>query len=403
MRIHLRRDSGRYTLSMGPWVHRKWVAQSQGEVIPDQLDQLIGPRGEALAWGIAEAKGNIAFRILSWGELAPEADWLERNLQNAVQIRSLMNLGDTNTAYRLVHGDSDALPGLKIDRCGEYLRMRIENKRAEHWQQRCLSWLIHHWGPKILIETEAPPENPPGRDRSDLSETNAEDPLWAPEGIALPNELHFHEHGLLFFLPCLAGERGNPLPQYREIRQRVAKLALQNDAPLLDLGSHFGAMAIHAANFGAQVIALEKDALRLQFAIKSARANGIDNINWLRGDLFEASQRVEVPDGLGTVVMDPGLNPQNPRELRRAIPRLTQLAFDLMPKIRRGGYIVFCSRSPLITDESADRLLLEAACAQEGETQRWLRVARWGPGQDIPRIPCHPEQPEVRALVYQRR
>lgn len=393
--VELRRNSGRYSPSQGPWIPRSFISQVLGHADPAEPAQLLGPRGERVAWGLVDAKSPIAFRVLSWGETPPSQDWIERRLHNALELRRRLTLEPECNGYRLVHGDHDGLPGLVIDRYDDVLRIRCQHQAARAMLPRVQRWLVDRGALALVVDPEPNAEDSP--------ENPADRALRMHDGGHAPAELRYRENGVEIAVPCLAGPAGDGMHAYRPLRERAAALAKAQGGAVLDLGCHLGGFALHAARHGLPVIGVDKDAIRLQYALQNARKLNLDNLSFVRGDMFELVGRPSLEGPFGLVILDHPEAPHNPREFRKCVPRLTQLLFDLMPKVERGGHIVLCSDSPKLPDDTIDRLVLEASHAHPSESQVWSRVARWDCGPDHPQSLCHPESTQLRALVYQRR
>lgn len=392
--VELRRDSGRYSPSQGPWVPRSWVSKVLGNSDPAEPAPLLSPRGERLAWGLVDAQSPIAFRVLSWGETPPCIDWIERRLHNALELRRRMGLAPETNGYRLVHSDHDGLPGLTIDRYDDLLRIQCSHRAAQAMLPRVQQWLLAQ-GAETLVLDPTP---------SELDEGSPEDrALRTHDGDHAPAELRYQENGIEIAVPSLSGPAGDGMHAYRPLREKAARLALAQGGAVLDLGCHLGGFSLHAARHGLPVFGVDRDAIRLQYALQNARKLGLDNISWIRGDMFEVLSRPPLDGPFGLVILDHPEAPRTARDLRKSVPRLAQLLFDLMPKVERGGHLVLCSDSPRLNDENVDRLVLEASHAHPPRAQVWSRVARWDCGPDHPQSLCHPEAHQLRALVYQRR
>lgn len=392
--VELRPNQGRYTPSQGPWVPRSLIAKVLGASQASEPAQLLGPRGERIAWGLVDPQATIAFRVLSWGEAPLSPDWIERRLHNALELRRRMTFSPDSNGYRLVHGDHDGLPGLIIDRYDEVLRVRCQHRAAQALLPRVQRWLNAQGANTLVLD---PPTE--GLD----SATSSDRSPRLQDGSPAPAELRYREHGIEIAVPCLPGPAGDGMHAYRPLREKAAQLALAQGGAVLDLGCHLGGFALHAGRHDLPVIGVDKDAIRLQYALQNARRLKLDNVSLIRGDMFELLSRPSLEGPFGMVVLDHPESPHNPRELRRAVPRLTQLLFDLMPRVERGGHIVLCSDSPKLPDDTLDRLVLEASHAHPAPSQEWSRVARWDCGADHPQSLCHPESNALRALVYQRR
>ena len=101
-----------------PWIFSGAVARKEGMPAEGAVVDVYAADGAYLATGHYQ-EGSIAVRILSFsGPGLPDDFWRVR-LQRAYALRECFGLGCggrlPTTAYRLVHGEGDHLPGLVID------------------------------------------------------------------------------------------------------------------------------------------------------------------------------------------------------------------------------------------------------------------------------------------------
>ena len=114
-----------------PWIiadafTKKWPAGTAGQLI-----ELTDAGGRFLATALLDPEDRIVARVLSRERLRLDRAWLRKRLEPALELRRThADLGDTD-AYRLVNGEGDGLPGLVVDRYGEYLLIQLY---AAGWQ-----------------------------------------------------------------------------------------------------------------------------------------------------------------------------------------------------------------------------------------------------------------------------
>ena len=108
-----------------PWIvadawTAKWPAGAAGDLV-----ELADAQGCYLATALLDPAERIVARILSRQKMQLDLDWLKKRLQRAILLRnSHAVLADTD-AYRLVNAEGDGLPGLTVDRYGDYLLLQL--------------------------------------------------------------------------------------------------------------------------------------------------------------------------------------------------------------------------------------------------------------------------------------
>ena len=108
-----------------PWVvadayTRKWPAGRAGDTV-----ELCSPKGDFLATALLDPQERIVARVLDRKRIRFDHAWLKRRLQDAVGLRLRQADLDGTTAYRLVNGEGDGLPGLTVDHYADYLMVQL--------------------------------------------------------------------------------------------------------------------------------------------------------------------------------------------------------------------------------------------------------------------------------------
>ena len=116
MKIYLKKGREESLLRFHPWVFSGAIAQIVGSPAEGDIVQVFASDGSFLAIGHYQI-GSIAVRILSFESETLPADFWEKRLSEALEMRKACGIaheGVTN-CYRLVHGEGDGLPGLIVD------------------------------------------------------------------------------------------------------------------------------------------------------------------------------------------------------------------------------------------------------------------------------------------------
>ena len=115
--IHLKPRGESRIRNGHPWVYRSDVAKVEADA--GAVVQVVGGRDLPLGYALFSDKSEIAVRMLTRGREAPDAAWWHSRIDEAVRYRESLKIDAT--AYRLIHGEADRLPGLVVDRYGDYL------------------------------------------------------------------------------------------------------------------------------------------------------------------------------------------------------------------------------------------------------------------------------------------
>ena len=121
-----------------PWIFSgavEWVkgAPASGDTLPVRSAQ-----GEFLAWAAYNAGSQITARVWSWREEERiDAEFFRGKIAGALAARRALRLAEQSSGMRLIHAESDGLPGLVVDQYGDVLVMQIGSAGAERWRDTC--------------------------------------------------------------------------------------------------------------------------------------------------------------------------------------------------------------------------------------------------------------------------
>ena len=121
-RVILKRGREKPILNRHPWVFSGAIKRIEGQCDDGDVVEVADWRGRFLARGYLNRRSQIAVRLLTWdeGEVIGRDFW-RRRLERAIASRQALADDPSTDAYRLVNAESDLLPGLIVDRYGEYL------------------------------------------------------------------------------------------------------------------------------------------------------------------------------------------------------------------------------------------------------------------------------------------
>ncbi|MBD3639807.1 MAG: class I SAM-dependent rRNA methyltransferase, partial [Marinobacter sp.] len=243
--------------------------------------------------------------------------------------------------YRWVFGDSDGLSGLVVDRFGDTVVVQISTAGMEQMKEaivRAVQRLVH--ADAIILKNDGKMRKVEGL------ETYVEQ-AHGPEADFLQVE----ENGVRFEVPLAGGQKTGWFYDHRMNRQR-----LQAYAPgkrVLDVFSYVGGWGLQAACAGAtQVTCVDASATAIDAVHHNAKINGLDNIETIEGDAFEALKALaDEKEKYDIVVLDPPALIPRRRDQKageQAYARLNQLGLRLL---ERDGLLISASCSMHLSQE----------------------------------------------------
>ena len=343
--------------------------------------QVLGAEGRLLGSAYMEPQSLICARLYAPGEnRCLDQSLISERLKNAVSLRQRVF---EDPCYRLIYGDSDGLPGVVVDRFGDYLVVQLNSLAVERFREPLLAALQDLLKPVgILLRGDS-------RSRREAGLETASEIAYGE----VPDALPLRENGVEFLAPVHSGQKTGWFYDHRQSRARLADWVVGKS--VLDVYSYIGGWGVQAAAFGAdRVCCVDSSAPALEGVSANAALNGLqDRVQTRRGAATEvlAAMRAE---GLQfeVVILDPPAFIQRRKDLKKGIAayrRINELGLRLLAP---GGLLVAASCSMHLP-----RAELVAAVQQAAvRAQCRLRVVEQG-GQG-PDHPVHPAIPETEYL-----
>lgn len=263
--IRLRAGRERSLQRRHPWVFESAIAK--GGADPGETVRVESAEGEFLAWAAFSPASQI--RVRAWSFDAAEridAAFFERRIARALAMRERLHV--PSDAVRLVHGESDGLPGLIVDRYGETLVAQFGAAGVERWKTVIVEALLRQTGLKRFHE------------RSDASvralEGLPEQTGWlAGEGAT---ELTIREHDWRLSLDIATGHKTGYYLDQRDNRRRFAEVVRQHGCKrVLNCFSYTGGFSVAALAGGAErVISVDSSGPALARASAHVALNGFE-------------------------------------------------------------------------------------------------------------------------------
>jgi 23S rRNA (cytosine1962-C5)-methyltransferase len=367
-----------------PWIFSGAIASTEGDAAAGAIAEVRAADGRVLGFGTWSPGNSIAVRMLTRGARPIDADLVRERVRDAVALRALVT--DTD-AMRLVNGEGDRLPGLVVDRYGDFVVCQFITAGADALK------------PLVVLALQA--ALPATRGIYERSEGNVRNAEGLPRTVGVlageepPPEIVINESGRRYVVDVRGGQKTGFFLDQRPNRDLAETLAAGRR--VLNLFAYSGGFSIAAARGGAShVISVDSSAAALAQAEAAWRLNElpIESGTCERADVFEYLRGALPPADL--VILDPppfarrradreraraGYKDVNLRALRMAAPSALLMTFS-------------CSQH---VDVETFEGSVVAAAADAGRSCQLLR--RLGPGIDHPQALAHPEGRYLKGLL----
>jgi len=395
--LHLGREKS--LLRRHPWIFSGAIARVDGNPKSGETVDVLDANGNFLAKAAYSSHSSIRARAWTWLDEAVDAEFLRHKLDAAIKRRtssplpegehpsSISGLG-VRAGLRLIHAESDGLPGLIVDRYGDVLVIQILTAGAEYWKETLADLLLELTGLANIYE------------RSDVEVRHLEG--LEPRSGAMrgnpPSTLVLEEYGLKFNVDIAHGHKTGFYLDQSESRHLVGQLAKDRD--VLNCFSYTGGFSIHAVAGGAKsVVAIDSSGDALKLGAENAALNGQpDEIHeWINGDVFKVLRTFrDSRRDFDMIILDPPKFAPTISQVKKATrgyKDINLLAFKLL---RPGGILVTFSCSGGVDASLFQKIVAGAALDAKVDAQI---IQKLGQGADHPVALNFPEAAYLKGLV----
>ncbi len=373
-----------------PWVFSGAVASVSGKPKAGDTVDIITADGKTVARAAYSPDSQIRARVWSFDPaLEIDAAFFRDRVMRALAMRESLPAAKHSNALRLVHGESDGLPGLIVDRYADVLVAQFLASGVERWRDPILDALAELSGCEAIYE------------RSD-AETRKLEGLKSRSGFVRGNRnatrCPIIEHGLNFRVDVEQGQKTGFFLDQRENRQRVRTLAAGRE--VLDGFSYTGGFAIAALAGGARrVCAIESSKDAIEIAKENLAANPLDasKVEFIAADVFAHLRKLRDQGAhFDLVVLDPpkfAPTAAQAKNAARAYKDINLLAFKLL---RPGGLLATFSCSGGV-DAGLFQSIVAGAALDAGADAKIIE--RFGAAADHPVALEFPEGEYLKGLL----
>ncbi len=330
-----------------PWVFNNEVKNLIGNIESGKVCSVYTIDNRFIGYGFFNANSKIMVRILSLDENEViDKEFFKKRIAYAIEHRNHLGWNAT----RLVFSEADFLPGLVVDKYGDYLSVQFMSLGMDMIKQDIVDILVELTGCKGIYE------------RSDM-------PVREKEGLEqvkgflygeFDPRVEIEEDGIKFIVDIENGQKtGYFLDQKlnRDILRLYAK-----DQVVLDAFSNVGGFALHACKYGAKhVDACDISQRACDEITNNAKMNGYSQLEAKCVDVFDYLHSPDIKDKYSVIILDPPAFSKSKDSLKKAYRGYKEINMTAMKIIKSGGYLLTFSCSQHMTPELFMQMINEAA------------------------------------------
>jgi 23S rRNA (cytosine1962-C5)-methyltransferase len=361
------------------WVFSNEIDRVEGEAARGSLVRIAASRGFTIGVGIFNPNSLIAVRLTSRSDEPLDSDWFRSRIARALRLRERLFPGERT--YRLLHSESDGVPGVIADRFEKVIAVQIVSAGMEERREMLYDALMEIEGVEGIVE------------RNDQALRALE---GLPERVGIVRgsaDIQVISDGVLRYqIDPLGGQKTGFYLDQRE--NRLAMRRFMAGGRVLDLFSNFGGFALHARHAGAtEVIAVDSSALAIRSIEGNVKLNGLEPIALRTNDVFsELHERTIAGEKFDVVIADPPPFARSKKHVAAARKKYVELFSLSLGLLAPEGIAFLATCSHHVTRDTFMEMLRESLVRSK---RQGVIIEERGASPDHP---VHPAMPETGYL-----
>jgi 23S rRNA (cytosine1962-C5)-methyltransferase len=380
-----------------PWIFSGAVERLSGDCEAGAVIDVLAANGEFLGRGFYNSNSNIVCRMLTWRDEAIDRRFFAARLQQAWQQRRAM-FGASSAknspqvdvpatdAFRVVNAEGDGLPGLIVDKYGDFLSLQISSLGMRRFRDTLVACLAHIIQPRGIWERSG---------GSALNEEGLPPVNQLLYGETPPERVGIRENGLRFEAEMRVGQKTGFYLDQRENRAWCRQLS--HGRTVLNGFGYSGAFAVYARRgTAARVVTVDASQAAIALARRHFEINQLpcNQDDFVVQDMFDYLRATTL--GFDFIILDPPAFARRQKDIRRAARAYKDINLQAMRKIVPGGLLLTCSCSQPVSAELFQKILFGAAV----DAARCVQiVGQSGHAPDHPVSIYHPEGRYLKAFL----
>lgn len=348
LKLTLKQNEQDRILKGDPWIFSNEVKKFEGEFASGEVCDVYTSNNEFLCKGFFNAASKIMVRVLSKDiNLEIDKEFFKEKILYAINMRKDLGfMGST----RLIFSEADELPGLIVDKYGDYLSCQFLCLGMDKRKSMIIEILVDLLNPKGIYE------------RSDV-------PVRLKEGLEMTKgflyggpfetKVIIEENGIKLRVDIENGQKTGYFLDQKLNRDNIKYYSKGKD--VLDCFSHTGGFALNAAKAGALSVTAADISEKAVNDIKfNAELNGFSNLKTECVDVFDYLRDENNFNKFDTIVLDPPAFTKSKQTVKHAYKGYKEINLQAIKMIKHGGYLLTFSCSQHMTPELFFEMLNEA-------------------------------------------
>lgn len=356
--ITLKKGGGRTLKAGGAWIYDNEIDSVTGDVADGELVHVHDFDGYYMGIGFINRKSKITVRMMSRVKGTQINDaFIKMRVKNAIDYRMAVIKEEDRSAFRVIFGEADWLPGIVIDKFADILVVQSLALGIDNFKLKIVEFareILGEYGYNI-------------RGVYERSDAKVRDLEGMPRikgfiGDEFETKVQIEENGVRYIVDVQDGQKTGFFLDQKYNRASIRPIC--KGARVLDCFTHTGSFALNAGMAGArEVTGIDASELAVNQAAENARLNGIDDIvKFECRDVFELLHELEKKgEKFDVVILDPPAFTKSRESVKKAVRGYREINLRAMKLVKDGGFLATCSCSHFMEPELFTKTIGEAA------------------------------------------
>lgn len=385
-KVILKKGEEKRILQGHPWIFANEVSKIEGKDKQGSIAEVFSFDGRYVGRGYINHLSKIIVRILTLGSEEIDRDFFKNRIEKAVSYRRSLGFSDS---FRAVFAESDLLPGLIVDKYGDYLSVQFLTLGMEVRKAMIVDILKEVLSPKGIYE------------RSDVAVRKKEglEPIKGLLYGEIPDDVIIEENGVKLSVDIINGQKTGYFLDQKSNRDRVKPYVYGKS--VLDCFCNVGGFSMCSAKYGAKsVISLDVSPLAISTVEKNARLNGFTQIQPIEADVFQALRDYRKSQTtFDTIILDPPAFTKSFDTVKEGYGGYVDINSLALKLLNPNGHLITCSCSQHLTMPLFIKMIKESSI-RAGVTAEIVELAIQG--QDHPMLLSDEEALYLKCAVIRR-
>jgi 23S rRNA (cytosine1962-C5)-methyltransferase len=354
-KVILKPSREKSVLRRHPWIFSGAIKNIESNRQSGETVEVFSANGKLLGKGSYSPHSQIQVRVWTFDPAEEiNTDFFHERIQLALKMREKLFSTKKITAYRIINSESDGIPGLIVDKYGDFLVCQFLSTGAEFWKTEIVRQL------QLLV----PCKGIYNRSDADIRSKEGLQPmsgtLWGEEP---PELVEVEEAELRFLVDIKNGHKTGLYLDQRENRMAVAEFS--NGKNVLNCFAYTGGFALWALHGGTEkMVNIESSASLLSLAQKNIELNGFDSgkVENIAGDVFQILRKFrDEGKQFDVIILDPPKFAESTSQVQKASRGYKDINLLALKLLNAGGILFTFSCSGHISNDLFQKIVADAA------------------------------------------